>query len=226
MTEGRNFSEKLKTDAENSIIINETAVKKLGLKNPVGTQVYLPNGKGEHLVTIIGVVKDFHITSFRNLIEPMFLYINPERYYNIAVKINSADIKQIIASLHNKFKALFPAKGFYCEKLSEKYGSMYSSEEKSGSLILIFTVLSIIVASMGLFGLSSFSIEVRIKEIGIRKVMGANVVNISFLLSKEFSKWVLIANVISWPAAYFVISKWLEDFLPPERLHLLLHWLQ
>ena len=209
---GRNFSEKFSTDAKNSVIINETAAKKLGLKNPVGTEAYIPSGGTDHLVTIIGVVKDFHIVSFRNKIEPLFLYINPERYYSIAVKIDQADSKQTIASLKNQYEKVYPGKEFSYKTLSEQYSSMYSSDEKTGILIMIFTILSVIVASLGLFGLSSFATEVRLKEIGIRKVLGADIFNISFLLSKDFAKWVLVANVIAWPAAYFAISKWLDDF--------------
>ena len=89
---------------------------------------------------------------------------------------------------------------------------MYQSDEKDGTLFLIFTILSVIVASMGLFGLASFAIEVRKKEIGIRKVLGADMLSISFLLSKDFSKWVLISNLIAFPVAYYAISKWLDDF--------------
>ena len=209
---GRNFSEDHPTDAEHSVIINETAVKKLGLKDPVGTEAYIPSGGKERLVRIIGVVKDFHIASFRSKIEPLFLYINPERYYNIAVKIDPGNSKQVIASLKNKYGELLPGKEFNYRTLTEEYNSMYRTDEKTGTLIMVFAMLSVIVASLGLFGLSSFDTELRIKEIGIRKVLGANVFNISLLLSKDFTKWVLIANVIAWPAAYFAASGWLEEF--------------
>ncbi|HKI79053.1 MAG TPA: ABC transporter permease [Ignavibacteriaceae bacterium] len=210
---GRNFSKEYRTDAENSIIINKTAVEKLGLKNPVGTEVYIPGGNGiQRLVKIIGVVKDFHLSSFHILIEPLFLYINPDRYYNIAVKIDPKYSKQIIPSLQESFKKVIPDKSFSYETLNEQYSSMYQSDEKDGTLFLIFTILSVIVASMGLFGLASFAIEVRMKEIGIRKVLGADMFSISFLLSKDFSKWVLISNLIAFPVAYYAISKWLDDF--------------
>jgi putative ABC transport system permease protein len=209
---GRNFSEDHPTDAEHSVIINETAAKELGLEDPVGTEAYIPSGGTERLVRIIGVVKDFHIASFRSKIEPLFLYINPERYYNIAVKIDPGNSKQVIASLKNKYGELFPGKEFNYRTLTEEYNSMYRTDEKTGTLIMVFAMLSVIVASLGLFGLSSFDTELRIKEIGIRKVLGANVFNISLLLSKDFTKWVLIANVIAWPAAYFAASGWLEEF--------------
>ena len=212
LLEGRNFSEKYGTDKENSIIINETAVKKLGLKNPIGTEVYVPGEGGEHAVNIIGVIKDFHTSSFHQKIEPLFLYINPKRFYNIAIKIDPQYTKQALASLKEKFKSVIPQKSFSYETLTDQYNSLYQSDVKTGSLIMIFAILSVIVASMGLFGLSSFATEVRMKEIGIRKVLGADTLKISFLLSKDFTKWVLVANLIAWPAAYFAISKWLEDF--------------
>ena len=213
LLQGRNFSEKYGTDKDNSIIINETAARKLGLKNPVGTEVYIPSGTGrERLVKIIGVIKDFHTASFHEKIEPLFLYINPVRFYNIAVKIDPKYTKQALASLKDKFKEVIPNKSFNYETLTEQYNSIYQSDEKTGSLIMIFAILSVIVASMGLFGLSSFATEVRMKEIGIRKILGADIFNISFLLSKDFTKWVLVANIIAWPVAYYAISKWLDDF--------------
>ena len=213
LLQGRNFSEQYGTDKDNSIIINETAARKLGLKNPVGTEVYIPSGTGrERLVKIIGVIKDFHTASFHEKIEPLFLYINPVRFYNIAVKIDPKYTKQALASLKDKFKEVIPNKSFNYETLTEQYNSIYQSDEKTGSLIMIFAILSVIVASMGLFGLSSFATEVRMKEIGIRKILGADIFNISFLLSKDFTKWVLVANIIAWPVAYYAISKWLDDF--------------
>ena len=213
LLQGRIFSEQYGTDKDNSIIINETAARKLGLKNPVGTEVYIPSGTGrERLVKIIGVIKDFHTASFHEKIEPLFLYINPVRFYNIAVKIDPKYTKQALASLKDKFKEVIPNKSFNYETLTEQYNSIYQSDEKTGSLIMIFAILSVIVASMGLFGLSSFATEVRMKEIGIRKILGADIFNISFLLSKDFTKWVLVANIIAWPVAYYAISKWLDDF--------------
>lgn len=210
---GRNFSEKYGTDTDNSIIINETAVKKLGLKNPVGAEVYIPGtNNSQRLVTIIGVVKNFHLASYHNIIEPLFLYINPQRFFNIAVKIDPKYGKGIITSLKDSYKKVIPDKNFSYETLTEQYRGMYQADEKDGALFLIFTILSVIVATMGLFGLTSFAIEIRMKEIGIRKVLGADMLNISFLLSKDFTKWVLIANIIAWPVAYYAISKWLDDF--------------
>ena len=158
------------------------------------------------------MIKDFHLSSFHNAIEPLFLYINPERYFNMAVKYDLRNTKQVLAGLKEKYKEILPGKEFRCETLGAQYSSMYQTDEKDGTLILIFTLLSVMIAAMGLFGLSAFAIEVRLKEIGIRKVLGANIRSILILLSKDFTKWVLIANIIALPAAYYAISKWLDDF--------------
>jgi putative ABC transport system permease protein len=210
---GRNFSEKFGTE-ENSIIINEAAVKKLGLNNPVGIEVYIPSGKegGNKLVTIVGIIKDFHIQSYHNLIEPLFLYINPDRFYNIALKFNQKSAGSILAPLKEKWQNILPGQKFEYSFLSDKYSSLYDSDEKNGTLFSIFTFLSICIACLGLFGLTAFTVERRIKEIGIRKVLGASISTIVFLISKEFLKWVLIANLIAWPVAYYFMNNWLQNF--------------
>ncbi len=213
LTEGRNFSKKFSTDIDNAVILNETAVKNLGLKNPIGTEVYLPGGKDkERPAKVIGVIKDFHVASFHKIIEPMFLYINPRYFYNIALKINPKYTNTILSSLKNEWNKIVPNTQFDYSFLSQTYDDLYESDAKSGSLFSIFSFLSILIACMGLFGLVSYSIEVRTKEIGIRKVLGAGFSNITVLLSKDFIKWILIANLIALPAAYYAISKWLENF--------------
>ena len=210
---GRNFSKKFANDKDAAIILNETAVKDLGLKNPIGTEVFLPGGKNkERPAKVIGVINDFHVASFHKIIEPMFLYINPKYYYNIALKINPKYKSTIIASLKSEWSKILPNTQFDYSFLSQTYNNLYSSDAKSGRLFSIFSFLSILIACMGLFGLVSYSIEVRVKEIGIRKVLGANLSNITLLLSKDFIKWVLIANIIAWPLAYYAVKKWLEDF--------------
>ena len=209
--DGRNFSENFGTD-ENSIIINQSAAKKLGFKDPVGNEVYIPSGSSEKLVKIVGVIKDFHIQSYHNLIEPLFLYINPDRFYKIALRFNQEYAANIIASLKKEWHKILPGRKFEYSFLSDKYSSLYSSDEKNGTLFSIFTFLSILIACLGLFGLSTFMTEVRTKEIGIRKVLGADVKSILLLLSGEFAKSILISNIIAWPIAYYAVTKWLNNF--------------
>lgn len=213
LIKGRNFSENFGLDSTSSIILNETAVKNLGLKNPLGTDVYLPGGNNsQRKATIIGVIKDFHVASFYKKIEPMFLYINPQRYFNIALKINSKDESKILSSLRNDWEKILPGKEFDYSFLEQTYDNLYQSDEKTGSLFSIFSFLSILIACMGLFGLVSYTIEVRTKEMGIRKVLGADFKSITVLLSKDFIRWTLIANIFAWPLAYYAISKWLDGF--------------
>ena len=207
LIEGRNFSEDFGTD-DNSIILNESAVKKLGLKNPIGTNVVIPSGTAK----VVGVIKDFHIQSYHNLIEPLFLYINPDRFYTVALKFNQKQAGNIIASVKEKWQKILPGKKFEYSFLSDTYNSLYDSDEKNGTLFSIFSFLSILIACMGLFGLSTFMTEVRTKEIGIRKVLGADVKNILVLLSGEFIKSILISNIIALPIAYYAVTIWLEDF--------------
>ncbi len=211
--EGRNFSKEFATDKEDAIILNETAVKKLGLKNPIGTEVFIPVGKGkEQEAKIIGVIKDFHVASFHQIIEPMFIYINPEYYYNIALRINPEYSASIISSLKKKWNEILPAAPFNYSFLSQTYDGIYESDAKEVTLFSIFSFLSIFIACLGLSGLVSYAVEVRTKEIGIRKVLGADLKSITVLLSKDFIKWTLLANVIALPLAYYAISKWLDDF--------------
>lgn len=204
MEEGRN----------NAIILNEAAEKSLGLKNPIGAEMYLSSngGKKQRQATVIGVVKNFHVTSFHKKIAPMFLYINPNLYYLIALRINPRNTTSVLALLKEKWSDILPDKPFKYSFLSQTYDRIYDSDAKSGSLFSIFSFLSIFIACMGLFGLISYTIEVRVKEIGIRKVLGASVNGIVALLSKDFLKLVGIGFLVAVPLAWYAMHKWLEDF--------------
>jgi putative ABC transport system permease protein len=211
--QGRNFSEAFSTDASSSIIINEKAAKSFNLADPVGYEIILPSRTGEiRLLKVIGVVKDFHIESLHNNIEPILLYINPNRFYTIALRIQPTNTQQTIQYLESVWKKLIPGQSFNYTFLDDTYNMLYNSEEKAGQMVTIFSFLAIYIACMGLFGLAAFTAEQRTKEIGVRKVLGASVSNIVQLLSKEFVKWVILANIIAWPLAWFVLNKWLENF--------------
>jgi len=214
LLKGRDFSEKYTTDRSHAIILNESAVKSLGLQNPVGTEVNLPSGEAgkQKAATIIGVVRDFHVTSFHHTIEPMFLYINPVRFYSIALKTIAGKRAGIMGMLKERWKQILPDSEFSVTTLSQNYDDLYLSDARNGKLFSIFATLAIAVACMGLFGLISYTIETRVKEIGIRKVLGANFVNIILLLSKDLLSWVLVANFIAWPIAWFAATRWLENF--------------
>ncbi len=213
LLQGRNFSEKYATDRNDAIIINQQAVKLLGLKNPVGHTVYIPgSGKGLRPATVIGVVKDFNIESLKKKIDPYFLFINPKRFFTVAIKISPEKQKATINYISSTWKSVLPGKRINYSFLTDTYNEIYSSEDKMGELFIIFASLAVFIACLGLFGLSTFTAELKTKEIGIRKVLGASVPGLSILLSKEFVKWVLIADILAIPLSIIAVHKWLEEF--------------
>ncbi len=211
---GRSFSKKFSTDATSSVILNQTAVKELGLKNPIGTEVVVPQGENNSSAysQIIGVVSDFHIESFKKEIEPVVLYINPERFYTIAVRIDKRNTKTAIAKVAGIWNQIFPEEEFNYQFLVDKYKGLYSAEDKISHIFTIFAFLAVYIASLGLLGLSSFSAEQRRKEIGIRKVLGSSVSEIINLLTKDYLKLIVISSVIALPLSFYLMNVWLSDF--------------
>jgi len=146
------------------------------------------------------------------------LYINPDYFYTVAVRIRPENTQNTLAFLEKTWGQVFPESRFSYTFLEDSYHSLYVSEEKVGQMLTLFSGLAVFVACLGLFGLASYMAEQRYKEIGIRKVLGADVSSIVSLLSKDFTKSVLIANAIAWPAAYFAMNKWLQNYA--YRIHL------
>ena len=210
---GRNFSKQYRTDEKSAVILNETAVKLLGLNNPFMQSFYIPDeNKRTKEVKIIGVVKDFHISSLKDKIDACFFYINPQRFSTVAIKISANQTLQAINHIKNEWIKIFPDEKINYSFMEEKYTQLYSSEEKLAKLFIIFSIMAILIAGLGLFGLAVFSVKLKTKEIGIRKVLGANITTISIMLSKNFIKWVLFANIIAWPVAYYFMNRWLQNF--------------
>jgi putative ABC transport system permease protein len=208
MVEGRSFSKKYSSDEEDAVVINESAMKIIGMEDPVGKQLVF----GESAVTIIGIVKDYHFKSLHSEIEPLILAIVPNLYRYVFVKLDAGNIPNTVANMENTWKTLFPDTPFEYHFVDEAYDKLYRSEQRMGSLFNYFTVLAVVISCLGLFGLASFMAEKRTKEIGIRKVLGASITGIIILLNKQFTKWVLIANIVAWPIAYYAMSKWLQGF--------------
>jgi putative ABC transport system permease protein len=219
---GRDFSRSMATDVREGFIINETAVQNLGFGTPekaigqrlnwdnewVPVDTLDPVKRGK----VIGVVKDFHVKSLHEKLSTTVLQIYPQVLEKIAVKVRVADLPNTIAHIKatwNKFSPDYPLDYKF---LDENFAVMYSSEDKLSTLLLIFTIMAIFIGCMGLFGLAAFSAEQRIKEIGIRKVLGASVLNITAMLSKTFLKPVLIASLIAFPIAWWAMKNWLQDF--------------
>ncbi|AOW19883.1 ABC transporter permease [Urechidicola croceus] len=210
---GRNFDKKFSTDSL-GIIINETAVAIMGIKpeDALGLRV-THNIEDEELqfYTIIGVVKNFHFESLRENIGGLSLVLGD--YTNaLAVKINARDYASTIASIEQQWKKMAPGQPFNYYFLEDSFNSTYESEQRLGRIFTTFTILSLLIACLGLFGLAAFSAEKRAKEIGVRKVLGASVGQITYKLSVDFLKLVGIAIIISIPLSWYIMNKWLEDF--------------
>lgn len=205
---GRNFSPDFESDQKQGIIINETAVERFGFDNPIGQKIESSNGE----YYVVGILKDFHSTSLRNPIMPMSYLLRTDKYESIAVKMpaeNSAEVRTRIASI---WEAMFPEQPFSYSYLTDEAAGEYKGEEKIGILFTIFAFLALLIACLGAFGLASYAAEQRTREIGIRKVLGASLFSIMRMISKEFIILVAVACVISWPIAYYLISKGLQEF--------------
>lgn len=208
MSAGRNFAKDLATDSL-SAIINETAAVALGWKgNAIGKT--LVNGDKKQL-TIVGVVKDFHFKSLHEAISPLVMVI-ANNFGNLIVKTNSADVEGLLKSIKHNYDSLNPELPFTSSFLDERVNNTYQTERKTGIILGLFTGLTIFVACLGLFGLATFTASQRIKEIGIRKVLGASEFGIIRLLVKDFIKLIVIAFVVASSIAWLLMNKWLEDF--------------
>jgi ABC-type antimicrobial peptide transport system permease subunit len=206
--EGRSFSKEFLTDEEEAIVINETAKRILGMEDPVGKKLIF----GDAATTIIGVVKDYHFKSLHSEIEPLIMAIVPSVYRYVFIKLEAGDIPKTLAGIEDTWSTVFPDTPFEYHFLDEAYDRLYRTERRMGTLFNYFSGLAIIISCLGLLGLASFMAEKRTKEIGIRKVLGASLAGIVVLLNKQFTKWVLIANLVAWPIAYYAMSKWLQGF--------------
>jgi putative ABC transport system permease protein len=210
LAEGRFFSRRFPSDVTESLVLNETAVQAMGFTSPIGKRVTIDGSA----YTVIGVVKDFHQSSLHRPIAPMIIRA-PRSHYFMCARINPINFKETIAFLEataKKFEPRLAEKPFKYEFLDDRIDGFYSSERKVEAVLGLFTAIAMVIACLGLFGLTAFTAEKRTKEIGIRKVLGATVPEIIILLSREFVKWVAIAALIAWPLAYFAMGRWLQGF--------------
>ncbi|UCE41864.1 MAG: ABC transporter permease [Candidatus Aminicenantes bacterium] len=208
LLEGRDFSREITSDSHSAYIINETGAGVLGYDNVIGKKFSLWDTEG----TIVGIVKDFHLSSLHEKIEPLILKVNPSWNSYIFITISSNNIKDVMAKIEGVHQSVNPDYPFQFQFLDAEYESIYLSEERTGKLFQYFSIVAIFISCLGLFGLSSFVADQRTKEIGIRKVFGANTPKILLPLLKDFTQWVLIAILIAWPVGYYVMSKWLARF--------------
>jgi len=207
IVEGKSFSD---WSSENpAFILNEKALKSIQLKEPIGKKA---TNFRETEAEIVGIAKDFNFASLHNTIEPLVLEFNPLWCSKILVKINGGSVPQVIDFMKTKVEELAPGSIFQYTFLDDKLNSLYANEQRLNKIFETFAVLAIIISCLGLFGLSAYYAELRTKEIGVRKVMGASISNIIGLLSTRFIIWVMIANAIALPVTWFAMTKWLQNF--------------
>ncbi len=211
MIEGRFLSDEFPSDSQN-FVLNEAAIKATGLESPVGKRFRLLDKTGK----ITGVIRDFHFAPLHYEIEPLVLHLMPYQYWMyqnyVYIRISADNIPRTIASLEKMWDRAIPEYPFEFHFLDDTIDARYRSEQRLEMILRIFTLLAISISCFGLFGLISFTAEQRTKEIGIRKVLGASVGSVVRLLSKEFVVLVALANIIAWPVAYFVMTRWLKNF--------------
>lgn len=216
MKVGNNFSTDRQTDITNAALINETLMKELGFQNPIGKRIQVKNNYGGPTTEkqIIGVFKDFHTYSLQYKVAPMVMIMGEEAvmYDNLYIKINTSKTKEALLHVEKTFREFDKISPFEVSFLNQNFAQQYKAEKKQGILSFYFAVISVLLACLGLFGLAAFTAQQRVKEIGVRKILGATVGSIFILLNKDFIKLVLIASIIAIPSAIFLMNKWLQNF--------------
>jgi ABC-type antimicrobial peptide transport system permease subunit len=211
---GRNFSNAIARDTSDKIgtyLLNETAVRKMGWNNTtaLGKKVKFWGLEGE----VVGVVKDFHFRPLSVSIEPFIFRNRPkEFYFNLLIKTKASNTKRAIEEVSNILAKYEPNSPISYGFVNQDLNKLYFNDQRVGKIIFIFSILTIIISCLGLFGLVTYTTQQRVKEIGIRKVLGASIVNVTTLLTKDFLKLVCIAIVIASPIAYYLAGEWLQDY--------------
>lgn len=209
MIEGRNFSRDFPSDPTSSIILNESAVAQLGWKEPLGKWLEL----GEQRYNVVGIARDFHFESLYREIPPTIFILSPDWLNWVYVRIDAQNIPATLAHIEATYSRFVTNRDFSYSFMNEDIEQQYVAEEKFTQTFTIFTILAIVIACLGTFGLISFTAERKTKEIGIRKVLGASVGNVTFLLIREFVILFLVASIIAWPLTWYFISNWIERFI-------------
>ena len=212
LMEGRFFRDNNPLDTERAMVLNETAVKRLGLTNSAAIGLQLQNLYVDTLYReVVGVVKDYHFTSLKNDMEP--LAISPSNYYRrIAIKIDGEQMAGALKNIEQIYKGLVDHYPFEYEFVDENIGALYQEEQTRKSIFMVFSIASVFIGCLGIFGLATFTANQRSREISIRKVLGASISSISMMLGNQFVKLVFVANVVAWPIAWYFMKSWLSGF--------------
>jgi len=208
--EGRPFSWEFPTDRESAYILNESAVKKTGWSQAVGRKFQIP-GPYKKPGTVVGVVRDFHYKSLHSEIQPLVITLGRTQFYMLT-RVKPENISATLAYIKNKWGEFFPGQPFEYSFLDEDFARVYRSEIRMGKVFDTIAGLAIFIAALGLFGLVSFATERRTKEIGIRKVLGASISRIALMIARESTECILLANLIAWPIAWYVMNQWFQNF--------------
>lgn len=208
INDGRNFSGKLDHDSSHAILINQAMLKRLGWKNYRAGLVELDTKK----VPVTGVISDFHLRSLHNQIEPLVLVMQRNKVDRLLVKVGENNIGETLSAIKQVFGKVNPSQPFEYDFLDQAFARQYQSDQQKSQLFLSFSVIAIVIACLGLFGLATFTAEQRTKEIGVRKVLGASVASIVTLLSREFLKLVAVAIIIAVPVGWYIMQVWLGNF--------------
>ena len=207
MAEGRSFSAQY-GDEKNKVILNQQAIEMMGLKNPIGQSIRLWGEEKQ----IVGIVKNFHFQSLRDKINPMIITFMPEKTVSIMAKLEAGTETQTLASIRQLYTTFNSGSAFEYQFLDTAFQKLYAAEERVSVLSKYFAGLGILISCLGLFGLATFASEQRIKEIGVRKVNGATILEIITLLNSDFVKWVALSFIIATPISYYAMNNWLENF--------------
>ena len=211
---GRYFSKEFPSDTS-AVLINEAGVKECMTTDPVGKTLKQIGIKGKNKTyRIIGVIKNFNYESLHQKIRPLILYLSSVRQPGsvLTIRVSSSNLRQAISSVEKTWKKFTNDEKFSYNFVDQNLARLYEAEQKTEQINTVFSSLALFIACLGLFGLAAFITEQRTKEIGIRKVVGASVIEIVITLSKEFIKWVILANIIAWPVAYYIMNNWLKNF--------------
>jgi putative ABC transport system permease protein len=215
IAEGRFFSKEIPTDGQ-AMILNESKARELGVDDLLNKRIEMWVGDRNEWFHIIGIVKDFHYESFHEPVKPLEMVMLhgacqwPESF--VSIRIHTSNVRESMAHIRKTWQEIMPGTPFEFSFLDKIYNDQYRNEERTTRIFTIFTFFALFVACLGLLGLASFAAEQRTKEIGIRKILGASVPGIILMMSKEFIRWVLLANIIAWPIAYYIMYRWLQSF--------------
>lgn len=212
---GRDFSRDVISDTTYAVLVNEAMVTRMAWKDPLGKKVMFP-GYGPNGTTlekhVVGVVKDYHQNSLYDAIEPLMIVLDTKRNNYVFVRTGEGDVSQSLKAIEKTWKQVFPSFPFEYAFLDQDFNSQYKADEKRSLIFTAFSGLTIFIACLGLLGLAAFTTQQRTKEIGIRKIIGANMNGLVYLVSKEFFLLVGIGIVLAFPVAWYFTENWLQNF--------------